>query len=100
MFEVLCDNKGSYQIAWGTGEHREVFGKPAVLVRCDRTDTEDNERGLALANRVKDFLNTLTIEEVQQLLADEMLPCNAFRMLRRPEPPAPSGFLQSRHIQG
>jgi hypothetical protein len=53
------------------------YGKPAVLVRCIRTDSEDNERGLKLATRLANFLNTLPEAEQEALLADEMVPMNA-----------------------
>lgn len=75
-FDILCDNKASYQIVLVDDRYRRnvKYGKPAILVRCDRTDTEDNERGLKLAQKVANFLNTLTPEEVYQLVADEHIP--------------------------
>jgi len=74
-FEVLCDNKGSFQIALSNDRaYRPDYGKPAVLIRCDRLDHEDNARGLALANKIVDFLNTLPEDERKALLADEMIP--------------------------
>lgn len=74
-FEILCDNKSSYQIAVNDGSvYRPKYGKPVVLVRCDRTDTEDNERGLKLAQKITDLLNSLPEQEQKALLADEMIP--------------------------
>lgn len=75
-FDILCDNKSSYQIALVDDRYpRSVkYGKPAILVRCDRTDTEDNERGLKLAQKVANFLNTLTPEEVYELVDNEYIP--------------------------
>jgi len=79
-FDVLCDNKGSFQIALVNDRFvRPEFGKSAVLIRCDRLDLEDNERGLRLANKICDFLNTLPAEEQKSLLADEMIPVGTFR---------------------
>lgn len=76
-FEILCDNKSSFQIvAVGGSNFRPEYGKPAILVRCDRLDHEDNERGLKLANIILDQLNQLPIEEIRNLLADEMIPVN------------------------
>lgn len=77
LFEILCDNKGSYQIAAVGGSYtRPEYGKPVVLVKCDRDDSEDNNRGLALAKIINDRLNQLTKEEADSLLADSMVPVN------------------------
>ena len=74
-FCVLANNKKSYSIALNNGAAiREEFGDTAVLVRCDRTDQEDNDRGWSLANKICDFLNTLSETERTSLLADEMIP--------------------------
>ncbi len=77
LFDVLCDNAKSYQIcARGGSIAYPKYATPAVLVRCDRTDTEDNERGLKLANLIASRLNELTEEEARALLADETIPVN------------------------
>lgn len=76
-FEVFCDNKKSFSISLVDADRvsgPKRPGKPAVLVRCDREDYEDNDRGLQLANKVKDFLNTLPQEEIRRLVADESIP--------------------------
>lgn len=74
-FEVLCDNKGSYQIALSNdAAYQPEYGKAAVLVRCDRTDNEDNERGLQLATKIADFLNTLPEQEREDLVSLDMVP--------------------------
>lgn len=77
LFEILCDNKGSFQICAVGGSHfKPIHGKPAVLVRCEREDQEDNDRGLKLANIIQNCLNNLTKEEAESLLANEMIPVN------------------------
>lgn len=74
-FFVNTDNKASFQIClYDEHRHGSKPGKPVVLVRCDRLDTEDNERGLKLAQRIVDNLNTLTQEEIKALVADEAMP--------------------------
>lgn len=60
MFEVMCDNKKSYNI--------EHTGKTLVLVRCDRLDAVDNERGRVLAEKISVFLNSLPQDELKEIL--------------------------------
>jgi hypothetical protein len=76
-FDVLCDNKASYQICARGGTYRRpVYGKPVLLVRCDRLDNEDNERGRKLAEMINDRLNQLSLAEQKEMLAEEMIPVN------------------------
>jgi hypothetical protein len=81
LFAVTTQNKSSYSICVESGRfmapERERYGKPAVLVRCDRTCAEDNARGLKLAEKIAHFLNSLPESEQEALLADEMIPMNA-----------------------
>ena len=77
LFSILCDNKSSFQIcAIGGSNFKPEYGKPVVLIKCDREDREDNERGLKLANLINDKLNTLTKAQAEILLADDMIPVN------------------------
>lgn len=74
-FEVYCDNKKSYNIVAIHEQGRLLrSGKPCILVRCDRTDPVENQRGLALANKITSFLNTLPHDEAVSLLSAGMLP--------------------------
>jgi hypothetical protein len=74
-FFVNTDNKASFQICLSdVNRPRSKPGKAVVLVRCDRLDTEDNERGLKLAQKIVDNLNTLTQDEIKALVADESIP--------------------------
>lgn len=73
-FEVLCDNKGSFQIALVSQGFKPKYGKPVILIRCDRLDTEDNTRGSMLADRICAFMNTFSEAERDVLLANEMMP--------------------------
>ncbi len=77
LFDITCNNKGSYAIcAAGRDGLRTIYGRPVVLIRCDREDPEDNQRGLALAQIVCDRLNQLTLEEAKALLDNEQEPAN------------------------
>ncbi len=72
IFDITCVNKGSYAIcAGGRQGLRTIYGKPVVLIRCDREDPEDNARGLALAQIVCDRLNQLSLEEAGALLSGD-----------------------------
>jgi len=73
-FEITCEHKGSYAICYATDDPKPNFGKPAMLVRCDREDLDDNERGMKLSNRICEFLNNLPEEEVQTMLSGKMMP--------------------------
>ena len=69
-FEVFCDNnKTSYNIV--PIDEKGAFdklGPSCVLIKCDRIDPVDNARGLELANKIADFLNTLSQAEVDRLV--------------------------------
>jgi len=74
-FVVVCDNKASFQVSLvDANSFRAVPGKPVLLIRTDRLDLEDNERGMKLANKLADFLNTLPQAEIRDLVQDEAMP--------------------------
>lgn len=74
-FAILCDNRSSYPVVLGVNVRGSCkYGKPVILVKCNRTDMNDNERGLALANKIKDFLNSLSGDERGVLLSYDMFP--------------------------
>lgn len=75
-FCVSCDNKGSFGICLVDPSNLYgKLGKPALLVRADRLDQEDNDRGHKLAVKVADFLNaTLSQAEIRDLVQDEAIP--------------------------
>ena len=49
--EILCDNAGSFQIS-GKKTKSSI-----ALIKCDRKDPADNERGLRIALAISDALN-------------------------------------------
>ncbi len=71
-FEVSCDNKASYNIV--VKESHKLGRKAVILVKCDRIDPTDNERGFQLANQICAFLNSLPEKERRQYVSAEMLP--------------------------
>lgn len=73
-FEVLCDNGGSFKIAFGgrNSGGKERYGAAVVMVRCNREDTKDNERGLKLAAMIAEFLNR--DPQAVTLLREDMKP--------------------------
>lgn len=74
-FEILCDNKNSYPIVLQRKfKNIHKCGKPVVLIRCDRMNIRDNERGLKLANKIRDFLSSLPDNELESLLNANMFP--------------------------
>lgn len=74
-FEATTENKNSYAIRACVRRLRGfVYGKPVVLVRCDRTDMKDNERGAKLAEKLASYLSSLSDEEVLPLLKSESIP--------------------------
>jgi hypothetical protein len=79
-FEVCFENKSSYAVQVAA-PHRRVGGskhrRPVLLVRCDRLDPKDNERGLRLAERLAEFLGSLPGAEQKALVADKMVPLAA-----------------------
>jgi hypothetical protein len=73
-FSVVCDNLKSYPIVLQTSGSSPNYGKPVVLVRCDRLNSADNDRGLALANKITDYLNSLPMQELDALLKEDQFP--------------------------
>lgn len=71
-FDVAADNKASYNIVV---KYAHKLGKKAVLlVKCDRLDTQDNERGQKLANQICAFLNSLSETERAAFVSQDMYP--------------------------
>lgn len=71
-FLVTCENKGSYEIRMTMGRYDRVLPKPVVLIRCDRINLADNERGLRLANIICDSLNQLDDDTAASLVGEDM----------------------------
>jgi len=69
-FEAFCDNKSSYAIRLFE-PHTGGEGAAVALIKCDRLDSKDNDRGVKLAQRVCDMLNALSGAEKEALLSPE-----------------------------
>ena len=70
-FHVLADNAKSYSICpliGGSPQRQAKYGKPVVLVRCDRTNVADNDRGMKLASKIEAMLNAMPAAEQRALL--------------------------------
>jgi hypothetical protein len=64
-FDAFATNARSYAVCVLNGNRQ---GKTVVLVRCDRSDLADNNRGAALASKIVEMLNALSEDEVVSLI--------------------------------